>query len=264
LLAARFAAAEMSAAANALEHEQGFLKAISIAGDVDLDTPCALPPRKWRILQQGLAIKQYPVCYRAHRAIDAMLGLVRSHDIPADDVRAISVRFSQSHSVILKNHRPRTALDAKFSIEFALACALLKRRVGLRELVDDFVLQQDVQRLIECVTIEINPEEQAGTSGYSPYDTVRVELSDGRRLDSEQVRHARGDPEAPLRPDELWVKFEDCVAWSGLPIAAKALFEALQNLERCTSAADLVQAASAPSASSTAETRGSRPAAVAS
>ena len=84
VLAARFAAAEMSAASNALEHEQGFLKAISVAGDVDLDTPVALPPRKWRILEQGLAIKQYPVCYRAHRAIDAMLGLARSHDIAAD------------------------------------------------------------------------------------------------------------------------------------------------------------------------------------
>ncbi|MGZ5127645.1 MAG: MmgE/PrpD family protein [Burkholderiales bacterium] len=243
LLAARFAAEGLTAAADAIEHDQGFLKAISPAGDVDLDSPAALPPRAWRIVEQGLAIKQYPVCYRAHRAIDAMLGLVRTHDIAPADVRSITVRFSQSHSIILKNHRPRSAIDAKFSIEFALACALLVRRIGLRDVTDDFVAQPAVQHLLERVHIEINREEQAGTSGYSPYDLVRVELANGAMLESEHVQHARGDPEAPLGADALWAKFEDCAEWSGLQLNAKALFGKLQHLERCESAAELVAAA---------------------
>lgn len=241
LLAARFAAAGLTAAPGALEHDQGYLAALSPAGDVDRERVPELPPGRWRLIEQGLAIKQYPVCYRAHRAIDAMLGLVRSRGLAPADVKAIAVRFSPSHAVILKNHRPRTAIDAKFSIEFALACALVAQRVGLRDLVDEFVLSDAIQSLVRRVSIEIESEEMAGTSGYAPYDLVRVETARGELLESEHVRHARGDPQAPLSGEALWAKFEDCALWSGRPLDARALFDRLNTLESCRSAAELVQ-----------------------
>jgi aconitate decarboxylase len=89
------------------------------------------------------------------------------------------------------------------------------------------------------VAIDINPVEEAGTSGYAPYDTVQVKLADGTELDSGQVRYAKGDPQAPLSADQLWVKFEDCVAWSGLKLDAKNVFAQLQNLEKLGAAQEL-------------------------
>ncbi len=240
IMSARFAANGVTAAADALEHEQGYLRALSPAGDVDLETPAALPPARWRILEQGLAIKKYPVCYRAHRAIDGMLDLLAAESVNVTDIARIGVSFSQSHAVILKNHRPQTAIEAKFSIEFALACAILARRVGLRDLTDDFVRQSAVQDLIGKVAIEIDPVEEAGTSGYAPHDTVKLELADGRTLAGGPIRHARGDAALPLTLADLWAKFEDCAAWSGLPLDARGLFDRLQALERCKSAADLL------------------------
>jgi len=212
IYAARFAAAGIAATPDALEHAQGFLAALSPAGDFDVNTPPRMPPKQWQLEKQGLSIKQYPVCYRAHRAIDAMLGLLRSHPVAVKDVAEIRVSFSNSHLVILKNHSPKTAIAAKFSIEFALACALLNQRVGLRDLTDKFVRSAAVRDLMKRVAIDINPIEEAGTSGYAPYDTVEIKLADGAVLNSEQVRHAKGDAQAPLSADELWVKFEDCVA----------------------------------------------------
>lgn len=235
IYAARFAAAGITATGDALEHAQGFLAALSPAGDVDLDTPPQLPPERWQLLKHGLSIKQYPVCYRAHRAIDAMLGLLRKQAIAAADVGQIRVSFSNSHLVILKNHHPQTALAAKFSIEFALACALLNARVGLRDLTDKFVRSEPVQELMKRVVIDINPVEEAGTSGYAPYDNVTVKLAGGATLNSENVSHARGDAHAPLTADELWIKFEDCVAWSRLKLDAKRLFAQLQQLEKVDS-----------------------------
>jgi 2-methylcitrate dehydratase PrpD len=183
-----------------------------------------------------LSIKQYPVCYRAHRAIDAMLGLLRSRPVAVHDIAEIRVAFSNSHLVILKNHSPETAIAAKFSIEFALACALLKQRVGLRDLTDKFVRSAAVRELMKRVAIDLNPVEEAGTSGYAPYDTVQLKLATGVVLDSAQVRHAKGDAQAPLSVDELWVKFEDCVAWSKLKLDSKKLFAQLQQLEKLKSA----------------------------
>ena len=58
-------------------------------------------------------------------------------------------------------------------------------------------------------------------------------------LDSAHVRHAKGDPQAPLSADELWVKFDDCVAWSKLKLDSKKLFAQLQQLEQLKSAGAL-------------------------
>ena len=239
IYAARLAAAGITATADALEHTQGFLAALSPAGDIDLDTPPRLPPGEWQMTKQGLSIKQYPVCYRAHRAIDAMLGLMRKQPVFPKDIAEIRVSFSHSHSVILKNHRPQDAIAAKFSIEFALACAILAGRVGLQDLTDEFVQSAAVQQLMGLVAIDIDPVEEAGTSGYAPYDNVRVKLNDGTVLKSEDVRHAQGDPQAPLTAENLWVKFADCVAWSQLKLDAGALFAQLQALEKLDSVADL-------------------------
>jgi 2-methylcitrate dehydratase PrpD len=241
ILAARFAAEGVEAAPDALEHPQGFLQAISPEGKVDLDSPLALPPAQWSIVSEGLSFKQYPVCYRAHRAIDALIDLAAATPVRPEDVGEIRVSFSKTHGIILKNHRPRTAIDAKFSIEFCLACALLAGRVGLRELTDPFVQRAEVQKLIERVDIDINPVEMAGTSGYSEFDQVRVRLSNGTTLASREVRHARGDTQAPLTRDHMWAKFEDCIAWSDLPIDAARLFDSLQNLERCAQAGQLFE-----------------------
>jgi len=236
IYAARFAAAGIAATPDALEHAQGFLAALSPAGDFDVNTPPRMPPKQWQLEKQGLSIKQYPVCYRAHRAIDAMLGLLRSQPVAVKDVAEIRVSFSNSHLVILKNHSPKTAIAAKFSIEFALACAQLNQRVGLRDLTDKFVRSAAVRDLMKRVAIDINPVEEAGTSGYAPYDTVQLKLANGTVLDSAQVRHAKGDPQAPLSADELWARFEDCVAWSKLKLDAKKLFAQLQQLEQLKSA----------------------------
>ena len=239
ILAARLAEAGVTAAKDSLEHEQGFLRAISPAADIDLERESPTASLSWQILEHGLAIKQYPVCYRAHRAIDAMLGLVRTASVNAADIGQIAVSFSKSHAVILKNHRPTTATEAKFSIEFALACAIVAQRVGLRDLTDEFVQREDIRQLMQRVTIEIDPVEEAGTSGYAPHDSVRVTLRDGSVLESERVRHAFGDPRAPLSQEQLWRKFEDCVAWSGLGLDAGALFATLGRLESCLSVSEL-------------------------
>jgi 2-methylcitrate dehydratase PrpD len=236
IYAARFAAAGVEATSDAIEHAQGFLAALSPAGDFDVAAPPRLPPETWQLQTQGLSIKQYPVCYRAHRAIDAMLGVLRKHTVGAEDVAEIRVSFSKSHLVILKNHTPTTAIAAKFSIEFALACSLIRRCVSLGDLSDNFVKSRRVRDLMAKVVIDIDPVEAAGTSGYAPFDTVQLRLADGSVLKSDEVRHARGDAQAPLSADELWVKFADCVAWSKLKLDGKRLFDQLQRLEMLDSA----------------------------
>ena len=94
LMAARLAEAGFTASPDALEHPQGFLSAVSPAGDVDRSDPVSLGT-EWRILSQGLGIKKYPTCYCTHRSIDAMLDLMQRQPLKPDDIKQMTVRSAR-------------------------------------------------------------------------------------------------------------------------------------------------------------------------
>jgi 2-methylcitrate dehydratase PrpD len=133
--------------------------------------------------------------------------------------------------VPLREHRPHTALQAKFSAEFAMASALVAGRVGMSELTEEFVNRPAVQALISKVRIapvdEADPEDPL----FAPSDRVRVKLDDGSTLEGEAVRYALGHARNPIGLDELHAKFRDCVGRALPPEASARLFERLSRLE---------------------------------
>src|ERR1700758_240367 len=118
LIAARLAEAGFTASADAIEHPQGFLSALSPAGEVDRETPARTLGTEWKIVKYRLGIKKYPACYCTHRALDAMLDLLARPPLRPEEIERITVSLSDTHALILRNHRPQTGLEAKFSIEF--------------------------------------------------------------------------------------------------------------------------------------------------
>ena len=85
--------------------------------------------------------------------------------------------------------------------------------------------------------LSFNPDRP----GYAIHDRVRVDLRDGRRLDSGPIVSVRGDHDLPLRRDELWAKFEDCLAVSGTGMRAERLFDALMRLDELAHVRDLME-----------------------
>ncbi len=150
LLAARLAAAGMTAAPDVLEHTPGLLQALSPHGEVDLDREPTFG-HDWTILRFGLNLKRYPVVYYCQRTLDALFTLLAEHPLRPSRFQRIHVLVSPTEALILKQHRPQTALEAKFSMEFALAAAIVAGRVGLSELTDGFVQRPEVQALFRRV-----------------------------------------------------------------------------------------------------------------
>jgi 2-methylcitrate dehydratase PrpD len=230
VLAARLAQNGMTASSDALEHVQGFMTAISPSGQIDRTSACEVG-KNWAINSIGLHIKKYPTCYCSHRPIDAMLSLRAMHpEITPDDVEEIIISISRRNAMVLRNARPKTGLEAKFSIEFVLACAFILGSVGLSELEDAVVLRKDIQRLMKRVHTVHDPREDPST-GYAPVDQVTIVLRDGRRIDSEPVALARGAAGAPLSDEEIKCKFIDCTSRSLDEIAALKLYDRLVRLE---------------------------------
>jgi 2-methylcitrate dehydratase PrpD len=238
VVAARLATAGFTASPDALEHPLGFLAAVSPKGEADRASP-AKAGRAWQILKQRLSVKKYPLCYCTHRAIDGMLDLLAAQTVQPDNVESIRVSTSRRNATILRNSRPQTGLEAKFSMQFAMASAIVARRVGLAELTDSFVQRGDVQALMMKVTVVPDDREDPKHPGAAPYDLVAIDTLDGRRLESARITDERGSPDQPLSTEELWAKFAGCLSVGNPKLPARMVFDALMQIERQPSVAAL-------------------------
>jgi 2-methylcitrate dehydratase PrpD len=231
LVSARLAELGFTAAADALEHPQGFLSAVSPEGKADREAACPAFGEAWHIVQQGLSIKKYPACYCTHRALDGMLELLAKRPLQPVSIKNITVSISKTHSLILRNHTPQTGLEAKFSMEFAMAAAVISRRASLAEYTDEFVRRPEVHELMRRVAIVTNEDYDPVQVGASVFDRVTVELTSGERVESEPVRRARGHAERPLGEAELFDKFRACLDAGHARISPELLFDRLRQLE---------------------------------
>jgi 2-methylcitrate dehydratase PrpD len=240
--AARLAEAGLTSAADALEHAVGLMRALSPQGNVDTETPL-LPGRDWLITKRRLNVKKYPMCYGTHRAIDGMLDLVVNNNLKPEDVERIEVTIGKTQTAMLRNHQPVTGLEAKFSIEFAIATSLAARRAGLQQLTDEFVNKPEVQSLMRKVDTAVTDTVSSDDGAFSIADWITVQLKNGQALKTPELKVARGHWSVPLSRDELWRKFEDCTTGALPPAASAKLFESLQTIERLNSLRDLARAA---------------------
>lgn len=238
VLAARLAKAGFTSSLDALEHPQGFLSAVSPNGRFDVTSPVEAG-KIWKLAISKLSVKKYPLCFCTHRALDGMLDLVAERSLVPDEIESIQARTSFRNTKVLRNHNPQTGLEAKFSMEFAMASCVVAERAGLNELVDDFVQRQDIQALMKKVTVEADEKEHPDLPGYSPFDLVTVKLKNGQVLTSREVVAVRGGPDLPLSPEHLWAKFEDCAKVGGIDFSARSLFDALMSLEKVAKVSDL-------------------------
>lgn len=247
--AARLAGAGLTAAEDALEHPVGLLAALSPHGRVDTETPLDGLGRDWRLATLGVNVKKYPMCYGTHRSIDGMLDLIAANDLKPDQIASVDVAVGQAQLAMLRNHRPATGLEAKFSMEFAMASALTVRQVGLAQLTDGFVRRSDVQALLPRVKLASNDTVSEDDPAFAAYDQVIVRLTDGREMASPKIKYARGHWSLPLRREELWTKFRDCTAAALAADDATQLFDKLQAIETLASIRDLRRPASLRAAS---------------
>ena len=143
-----------------------------------------------------------------------MLDLTGEHDIRPEQVRRVRVGTNQNMPNALIHHRPKTELNAKFSMEFCMAILLLERRAGLAEFTDEVVNRPDVVAMIEKVDFGVDPVAEA--AGYEKMTTIlEIELTDGKVI-SGRADFGKGSPVNPMTDEELEGKFRKRAEWGGL------------------------------------------------
>ena len=176
------------------------------------------------ILSSGFRVKRFPNCGSAHRAQDGLLALIAEHGFGPDDVEAIDVRAPVSHLNNLMYAAPDDPLQAKFSLEYGLACCLVTGGCTLGDFTPDAVAREEIRSLYP--RIRRHPVDKA--EGEFPTE-VEVRLKDGRSV-STSVAMPMGSLAAPFPIDQYWAKYEGCVAGLLSSQGKAALRDALERL----------------------------------
>jgi len=186
------------------------------------------------ILSSGFRVKRFPNCGSAHRAMDGLLQLREQHGFEAEDVAAIAVRAPVSHLNNLMYTAPADPLQAKFSLEYGLACILLDGRCALADFEPERVARPEVRALYP--RIHRHPVDAA--EGEFPTEVV-VTLRTGRTFQT-SVEMPCGSLAAPFPIAEYWAKFDACAKPALSPSAREAATKALNDLPNLPKIATLM------------------------
>jgi 2-methylcitrate dehydratase PrpD len=238
ILAADLAGRGFSASDSAFDGPGNFGRTL-VGEDCDGERMLAGLGVDWDILAPGGTIKLHACCGASHYCLDALLQLVTEHDLRPEAVEEVQCHVPPRTPGILLYHRPKTGLEAKFSLEYAVAAALLDRRAGIPQFTDEAVNRPAAQALLRRVRYVHPPgmEDTTREIVAQPHRVV-VRLLDGRELEG-SCRFFRGRAENPLNRKELVGKFRDCAAGTLDRPAQDAVLELVDGLEKVADVAHL-------------------------
>ena len=192
----------------------------------------------------NVSFKPWPSCRGTHSYIDAVLQILDARNLKPSDVEAIKVVVSPVNQMLCepleRKQNPVTAIDAKFSLPFVVATALLYGKVTLDHFTPQALADQDVLAIARKVTYEVDTGQtlKEAARGFLQINTRNETLS-------KRVDFAYGHPKNPISQEALVSKFMDCARHSAKRISKKKLDEIVElilNLEQVENIREITEA----------------------
>ncbi|MBT5267767.1 MAG: MmgE/PrpD family protein [Rhodospirillaceae bacterium] len=203
LLSAEMARVGITGALDILDGEVGFGNAMS--RDVDWSQAVKGLGDDYTITR--MTQKNHAACGHVHAAVDGVIELTRAHSLKPEDVGAIRVGSYASSKEICGNPDPKTAFEAKFSLPYCVATALVRGSVRSAAFFPETLADPIIRTVAAKVEHTIDPGCQAAFPKARSAQ-VEIETTDGRKL-HHHAPTRKGDPDAPLTDDELAEKYRE-------------------------------------------------------
>jgi 2-methylcitrate dehydratase PrpD len=172
-----------------------------------------------------ISFKPWPTCRGTHVYIESALALAREHGIAPHDIESI---HTQGHRInrmlnepLEQKRAPSTAIDAKFSIPFAIATAICSGEVTLDSFTPGALHNERVLDLARRVNFEV-VESNANTLEDVTRGSLEIQTIAGQSY-RKHIDRPLGHPEHPLSESDLVRKFLACGAHSGRRQSQEAL-----------------------------------------
>lgn len=221
-----------------LEGQGGFYR---LFADGQYDADALLDGLGTAFHGERLSFKRWPACRGTHAYIEAALSLRERIDI--ERIAAVTVVVGEVQRMLVapapRKQAPASAIDAKFSIFFTTALALVRGDVGLRDFDEAARSDPPVLALAARMTAVFDPVRVPTAIG----GIVEVTLDDGT-IHRAEVPVALGHPDRPIPLSAMIEKFVACAGAAATPYApepARSLADALLALDGSTHLAALLR-----------------------
>jgi len=193
----------------------------------------------WRITQCGM--KAFPTEALTHTPISAVLDLIKTNDLKADQVERVQIRSLARAADILSDpskYDPRTKETADHSLPYVIAAAIVDRQVTPAQFEMKKIMDPVIRAQLKKVEVVADPEIEKVFPALQRV-VVNITTIEGRTF-SKQLDYPKGDPRNPLTDAEVEEKFAalaDGVLSAG---AQKKLIDAIWRLEKVGSVSKLM------------------------
>ena len=200
---------------NIIESKNGFYDTLIGAGHYDAERMADGLGNPFYIESPGIGLKKYPSCYHTHRALDGVFQLLGEHGLSDKEIAEVDVGTSERAMRVLAFSEPATPYQAKYSMPYCIAAAVVDRQVTLdsftpRKFEDRGIVEAKKKVHLSFPNVPIWPGlADVGPDTEFVGNPVTIRMTDGRSY-SARVDIPRGDPALPLTDDELLSKYRDC------------------------------------------------------
>ncbi|MNT04397.1 2-methylcitrate dehydratase [compost metagenome] len=181
-----------------------------------------------------MTFKNHACCGHTFAAIDGALVLQREHRFTVDEIESVCVAAYRPALEVAGNRNPRTAAEARFSLPYVVASALIHGSVRLAAFTPQRLADPAIRALMSRIELQVDPRLDAAFPGQRAA-RVTVRTRDGRAFEYLQPNR-KGDPEEPLSDADLNDKFLEL---AGPVLGTPAATDLLQRLWQLESAASL-------------------------
>ncbi|MDB5891217.1 MAG: 2-methylcitrate dehydratase PrpD [Polaromonas sp.] len=232
ITAAYMAEGGVDACEEPLEGDWGYIAMTCGAGMPSLGVSLTKLGQPVAMKEFGVSMKVHPCCSSTHRPVDAILDVVASEGVTAGAVLRVEATISEVAAHNLRHSRPKTPAQARFSLEYCLAAALINgRELNIGDFQPAAVLNPTVQEFLPRVQVNIDHAlaSRESVALSSSAATVKVFMQDGTVL-TRVVENPLGHPLNPLSTEHLRRKFESCTAALISADASQRAWEQVQQL----------------------------------
>jgi 2-methylcitrate dehydratase PrpD len=196
-------------------------------------------------LGSGTLFKRWPCVGTAHSHMKAAIDIVGENNLHNNDISEIRLHVGDYHNLmcqpLTERSAPRTLADAKFSLPFLVAIAIVRRGMNISDFSE--VGLRDVDVLSVARKISLVSDASLDWKLNLPPGRVEILTLDGRRWMREGSA-VPGNADNPMSWTDVSTKFCECATVAARPISDKiiaSVIDLAEKLESLPDATELLQ-----------------------
>jgi 2-methylcitrate dehydratase PrpD len=183
--------------------------------------------------------KRWPCVGTAHSHMKAAIDIVSENKLDLADIKAISLHVGDYHDLmcqpLAERRAPATLADAKFSLPFLVAIAVVRRGMNISDFTEAGL--RDEQVLSVARKIRLVSDASLDWKLDLPPGRVEIHAHDGRSW-MKEGHNVPGNADNPMDWTDISTKFRECASVAAKPVSEKVIASVIDLAEELESLPD--------------------------